>query len=528
MTVNYDRGACGAVDRPCLPESASLAAQGIRHDGHIQDSASLSPSYDNHGTSESILSDDRSIFNAIRVSSSREDIRFGGSAYNNNPVLEQGLAANMAMFIPTGHSHGGSSFADFPYDRIQAQGSRTLWWRSQMRSDQCLQSSHPPGPTSFNDDPALDSARPIHCKAVSLGDRGLPEPKWPGPLPSAVKSIQPRYPPPARAPTPPGFRLSNGVSTPWTSRHTPGEGSRIGSYGDAVRKFFGLSASSTSRPAELSVAGIGRAEDGTAVQGRFPYRTSGHGMNLARQLDDHPFHQRNLAVAQCEMVAADSEPETDASSSKNARAHLATRTPQAASSGRPCLSSGAALPSAPAPAVTGVSRKLIKATALFSPPRNPARQSGPSRVAPSVSPAESPVEGNNIGRGYLPPNPSQLQLPPLTATVDGTAAEEDFGTETFSSRDLMSWLTARIYLCCCLGNYSTHKSHGNFEEPLNITSSLETYATARSEFSAIGPLFPTRLGSENQHPRWYGFQCLVSSVSGLVSPARRIVDPVPV
>lgn len=281
MTVNHDSdsGTGGQQSR----QSRS------RQQDNTCDSSSLSPSQDNPGSSETI-------FNAIRVSTPNWSARRSGTAYDMGPVIEEGLAADIAMFIPADSSHDDQS-------RRGNKNADTAWCQSHMHSEQV---SH-----------RLADTQHAHRRAISLDttDRNLPSPNWPRKLGSAVTTVQPPYPPPQRQPTPPGLPSFNTPEAVYCSaqflvgqngragpQHSiPGNGQRAASYGDTLRRFFGLSLSTETRAGIIpSAIGIGRAEDGTMVQGRFPYRQSGHGINLTRQLHDHPFHQDHLPAARHE------------------------------------------------------------------------------------------------------------------------------------------------------------------------------------------------------------------------------------
>ncbi|GAD97080.1 predicted protein [Paecilomyces variotii No. 5] len=127
---------------------------------------------------------------------------------------------------------------------------------------------------------------------------------------------QPIYPPPTRSPTPPGlpsfgtqealFCASRfaiqppipGPSGAGDGRRNSYDSSLSGSYSEAFRRLFGFSPPLEPCPPRLPLHAIARAEDGTAVRGRFPIRQSGHGMDISRPLDSHPFHRMTLPVAQ--------------------------------------------------------------------------------------------------------------------------------------------------------------------------------------------------------------------------------------
>ncbi|RAL17520.1 uncharacterized protein BO97DRAFT_8192 [Aspergillus homomorphus CBS 101889] len=134
--------------------------------------------------------------------------------------------------------------------------------------------------------------------------------------------IYPAYPPPVRSPTPPGLPTfgtpeavnyssrfhvrsatvnnQNQQATASSSSRFYGggasESTRTASYGDRIRRILSFS-SSIPPQAPRQVPTVARAEDGTAVQGRFPYRQSGHGVGVVRRMEDHTFPQRALSPA---------------------------------------------------------------------------------------------------------------------------------------------------------------------------------------------------------------------------------------
>lgn len=163
-----------------------------------------------------------------------------------------------------------------------------------------------------------------HGRVISFSeaDSGTKRPRWVLNFISPVQPFLPKYPPPERSPTPPGLptfgtpeainyatqfdvqsSLPNGPTTTGTASSRRG----TESYSHMLRRVFGLSSSSsssssntphpTSQTDRRHGCVVARAEDGTAVLGRFPYRASGHGTNLNRNLEDHPFHQGQSGIA---------------------------------------------------------------------------------------------------------------------------------------------------------------------------------------------------------------------------------------
>lgn len=456
-----------------------LDAQGGHRESHVRSSASMSP-YDIHESSESMFSDERSIFNAM-VSTSVEEARSGESA-PGNPIVDQGLAANMAMFIPAGCQD--SSATECSCGRVHGHTSQAKWWRTHMLSDQ-YSHSRQPGIGAVNE--AADKAsRTQHRKAISVGttEKDLQRVKWPENLGSAVKRVSPRYPAPVRPPTPPGlpsfgspeavycsaqFRVQNGLDANLNpdGRGIPADTHRVGSYGDAIRRFFGLTPTPPPRLSPVPVSGIGRAEDGTVVQGRFPYRQSAHGMNLARQLHDHPFHRGNLPLAHATADGGD-EADTEARCMKDSSSRPRRQAPTPAprpfrGQFQPAPSS---LPCAPEPAVTTRPRKPSKTAvaALLNLPRHL------SRVMPSAEVMEVPVRDME--------DQSSSQVQHQSPVTDDSGDNQDSSTIAPVSLDPLSWFAAQMYLCCCMGTLDNHENHDE-----SLVGSNDTYATARSQLS---------------------------------------------
>ncbi|PYH45305.1 uncharacterized protein BP01DRAFT_382747 [Aspergillus saccharolyticus JOP 1030-1] len=345
----------------------------------------------------------------------------------------------------------------------------------------------------------------------------------------SANPVYPSYPPPVRSPTPPGLptfgtpeavnyssrfhvqsaTISNGQNQQHTaasssrSYHSGGGGAsertRTASYGDKIRKIFRFS-STPPQPQRL-VPAVARAEDGTAVQGRFPYRQSGHGVGVVRRMEDHPFHQRALSPPREEstsnhsnLVQQDRKPKREYSSTNVARnapwrptparigpgarashhsayGHFSSvsrlQTPDSHSPHRPCSANTAYTTSRIDSFHTCVSQ-------LFSNPTNPQQhrmstvddqeseitqqESAACSLIPTESPAAS-AEADHCALAYNTPPDSWLQCPPLVSSC----------------------------LSCCWGVRHDPDSgvHSN-------TSSHETYETARSHTSNDASAAPIR------------------------------------
>jgi hypothetical protein len=501
------------------------ASQSLRQGYRHRNSDSLAPSYDVLDSSGSLQSDDRSIYNAIRVNTPSEShSRFYASQTHENPVHEQGLAVNMAMFVPTGSQDDHSPSRDPSKRESPARIAKRLGHRSKMFSEQHAQASRRFNPSmnrSTTTKPT--SSYWSHRKAVSLGandNNGSHRPRWPANMGAAVTPVQPRYPPPERSPTPPGLpsfgtpeamcysaQFTAQGNNPRLGRYTAYGDERTSWYSDSLRRFFGFSPS-TPRTSALSVVGIGRAEDGTLVQGRFPYRQSGHGMNVARPLNGHPFHERFLPVAGDAAIYPGCEADSETAFVKDPpRGPSRLVQPLVSSSRRQRLSAGGALPSNPPP-VTIRRPGQPRPSALLNLPHSLYDLDGSPRRATSSVPIESSALGTRAIENHQPSSPSHLQSV-LTMAVRG-GRDDESNTCISVCSNALSWVKTQTCLSCCLGGSNNEQP----DEPLDVVSSRDTYATARSEVSPL----TSQSGSEPpEGDKRSGFQRLQSWVSSLYS-----------
>ncbi|KAB8254198.1 hypothetical protein BDV32DRAFT_157148 [Aspergillus pseudonomiae] len=163
----------------------------------------------------------------------------------------------------------------------------------------------------------FDQRRHRKTASVNDADAKVKASRWLGSIASPASPVLPTYPPPVRMPTPPGLpsfgseeavrcsaRLpvhsapSNGQSQQRGRCSNAADGNRVESYGESLRRFFGISSLSAFRSTGRECTVV-RAVDSTVVQGRFPHRHSAHGVGANGRLHDHPFHRRNLSMAQC-------------------------------------------------------------------------------------------------------------------------------------------------------------------------------------------------------------------------------------
>ncbi|KAJ5304981.1 uncharacterized protein N7443_004641 [Penicillium atrosanguineum] len=458
-------------------------SENLKRHNYTCDSSLQSPSTDIPSSSES-----GAIFNAIRVTTPEGSTRLPRSAYNMGPIMEEGLAANIAMFIPTALD-GHQSSERLPHnERRQVD---TIWWRKQMLSDQSPHQTPHLGAGPFTETIlATGTTRNLHQKALSLdtaeGKQHVP--RWPANLGAAVSTVWPQYPPPERQPTPPGLPSFNTPEAVYCSAHflvgdngrrhscgTQGNGQQTHSYGDALLRFFGLSPSTEIAPGGLSMTGIGRADDGTIVQGRFPYRQSGHGINLNRQLNDHPFHQGNLPIAENEAEELRHEGGIDGTCTKDpgtrSRRRIGIYTPL--SIGRLSPFSGDTSDSAMLPRP----RNQGRAIALLGLRRSSTIQNGataaPLAVASSVQGVG--VIGDQIALVSSPSPLHSTRTPDIPEDlVDGETPEE--GHKLYY--DLLSCIPTRLSLCC--SDRCIRKRRSSMET-LDVVTTGETYLTARDD-----------------------------------------------
>lgn len=273
----------------------------------------MSSSEDSFFDSRIAWSDDKDIITASVVRAPNRDSEQRESGYRMDYSIEEGMAAHIAMFIPSDRSESSSdSMPNRFHGRKRRHTADAVLYRTLALSDQA---ESRPSRTFLTPQGLImqtSHGLQIRRRAVSLDNIRKPRPlTWPGKPGPAIVPHQPPYPPPHRMPTPPGlpsFDTPEAMYCASQFLHEPrggradaqhsGDNVRpgFGFYVNAIRGFFGWStpvdASATSPPEPY--AGIGRAHDGTIVHGRFPYRQSGHNMNMTRNIHDHPFAQNTL------------------------------------------------------------------------------------------------------------------------------------------------------------------------------------------------------------------------------------------
>lgn len=473
-----------ALGYQCQATNPDSMARGLSQGNPNREYAARSIHSD-QGSSRSTVSG-ASIYNAARASS---DTEVGDQSFKSgnrpNERLDSDLAANMAMFVSLkstltpSHEPWPAHCAD-----DTAGNPKSLWRRMQLLSNHC-----------FSDDnitTASRAARPNNSvsnsdgsdqlrrrRTLSLNDVGdsTRERKWPGNQMSPVSPVLPRYPPPVRSPTPPGFpsfgtqeaicysaqflgRPASNQSAQQQSRNSlngrvPG---RTGSYGETLRRFFGLSPSPAPQPNKPPTFNIGRAADGTAVQGRFPYRQSGHGMNVARRLEDHPFHRRTLLPAHYETANTDGSPSSHRGPSCPAKdEHIAaansSRSPDSRTNHLPDSQSHmppGLLPSMPKQAVTARPRP-VSPTSIFSLPRRLSQTIGASQSHPAQHGALARGDGSTSPDPHTTDGPSDSALTQSQPRIPETMQPRRLSIERLEEDEeehRSFWETIRSCFCC--------------------------------------------------------------------------------
>ncbi|OJJ40594.1 hypothetical protein ASPWEDRAFT_221510 [Aspergillus wentii DTO 134E9] len=507
--------------------------------------AESSPPLEHHSQStQSYPSDESSIYNAVRASSAADDVP--RKLCSNNQItqdgLDSGMAANMAMFIPITSESMTHAVDDIEY--TAERKAKAPWWHAHMLSD-----NHSPstidrqytGLSLPNDlESKIDSFDgPQHRKTLSLNDAddNTRRPNWPGSLVSPVNPFLPQYPPPERSPTPPGLpsfgsreaicysaqflvhsstrgdqtqQASQSLTVARPRGRNLASSFRVASYGETLRRVFGFTPSTTPQPRRRPPP-VARAEDGTAVQGRFPYRQSGHGMNVARQLDHHPFHRRLLPIAQSDSFTADSAiTQNGHFNEHNAKDRYSTQVEPSRSRtqtvSEPHLrNSPGRLPSRFTPAVTSRSQALASAAAVVV-----ALPSAPSH---GIQP-EQPTNGdgaNTQGVGMAGDNPRNANT------------EEPHDGQPPKRPWMNCWRTVNSYFCC-------FGERDEYEVAMDRNLSNDSYTTARSWIVDNGAQEACRVSSnaaspgQDQEPRqqrsnpWKSLRRFISQNNLVVDP----------
>lgn len=376
---------------------------------------------------------------------------------------------------------------------------RLRWGRWQTLSDNWLPSkaNDPLGDILDDVKPKVDGMRQWRDgrgrdRVVSLSEAdssNAEEPRWALNLKSPVKPFRPKYPPPHRSPTPPGIpsfgtpeaidytsqfdvcsSLPNG-QIPYHDQSSAGrESGRCAteSYPQMLRRLFGISSSSSAVPTTTQADRrhgciVARAEDGTAVQGRFPYRASGHGTNLTRHLQSHSFHHETSVTPSIDdrpcsgsgRLRSVDQQQTEPNEHPRRRAR--NPFPHANRFSRSQFSS--VLPSVPEPLASTFSPRPLSASPMLASPGTNSyyscvSQQQPNLTVPAYDGGISILCADRINGAYTGVSPPMQSPAPATIieTTQSSESTEPRGTQAVAhwSRHLRAGYTILTeYFPCC-------------------------------------------------------------------------------
>lgn len=460
-------------------------------------------------SSESALSEHESIYDAARTGSSAAE---GSSSQQNRGLHGSDIGGNVAMFLPDSPDIPG-----YESSAEQRKG-RVRWRRSQSLPRNWMSSSKANDPLAdlFKDAKSKMSDLRLwgRRRALSLGDaENGPRGKWAATLISPVRPLLPKYPPPIRSPTPPGvpsfgspeainyttqFCVRSSLPNGRGQQHgPPPEQNRPAteSYAQTLRRFLGFSSPTVTPQANRRQGQtFARAEDGTAVQGRFPYRASGHGLNVGRHLEDHPFHRRAFPVPHPgsrnvdERVYTRGEPSrAHPDSTKDEATTRAGRTDphsnRMARSYFPRMISS--LSSVPEPTVSTFPHRPVSELPSPSPASNSQYYSCMSQPQQGVTLPTMPTydgEIDHLGNGRIDYNGYYMTPPSLLQSMPAVQTPES-GIPQWTPRDRDLWMGYEMfspYVFCCCTNEDDEDDDDDTASGYNSRASGETYATALS------------------------------------------------
>lgn len=205
---------------------------------------------------------------------------------------------------------------------------------------------------------------------------------------------------------------------------------------------------------------------------------------MARQIQDHPFHQNALPVAECESGLDRDESDLEATNTKDTgappRSRRRVRILTPPSIRRLWPSPDGHATSAPGNTASVRSRKPTRPVSLLGLPQTSLRLHIPSRAPPSTGEVESSVQGVGLMGERSSSTPAQLQ-----SVLSQNRSEERVNpsaTGQHAVSDAVFGLPGQLYAHCCLGNHCVHESREDLEE-LDVVESRETFATAREHQS---------------------------------------------
>ncbi|RDW60517.1 uncharacterized protein DSM5745_10975 [Aspergillus mulundensis] len=251
-----------------------------------------------------------SIYNALRATSDDDSVTTPGNHSDNRPLerVDTRMAANVATFHSIsreqGRAYGGSApdppicdpdeisrppRAHLVADKLRTAGEELKGW------------SMPDHLSEFHETSGSSPAKDPSVDVDKSADAASSSPKWPANIQSPVSPTLPEFPPPTRAPTPPGLPTF-GTEEARTYDFRIGADHPVPSRSESLLRRLFQRTPATNAPSTADRQGRTRvyAEDGTAVLGSFPQRQSGHGTSILKGPNDHPFHQGNLPLAQCD------------------------------------------------------------------------------------------------------------------------------------------------------------------------------------------------------------------------------------
>ncbi|KAL4798650.1 hypothetical protein BDV19DRAFT_10652 [Aspergillus venezuelensis] len=278
-----------------LPEPAfgNDGAQGLRSVSSVLESSNQS-----------------SIYNALRATSSRDDDTESGQQTSNSALerVDDRMAHNVAPFLSVSRSlpraHGGSAPHNPRLDiETIDRPPRAHIIADRLRlapTGEVTGSSLPDHLEDFHGEDELSTTAGSSLK-INLANPSSLQPSWPETLESPVSPTLPEFPAPVRSPTPPGIP-SFGSEAARSYDFRIGAQHPVPNRNESLlrRLFRGTSPSPSVSQGSPPRRNRVFAEDGTAVSGNFPQRQSGHGQSVMKGASDHPFHQDNLALAQCD------------------------------------------------------------------------------------------------------------------------------------------------------------------------------------------------------------------------------------
>ncbi|RAH71504.1 uncharacterized protein BO66DRAFT_448172 [Aspergillus aculeatinus CBS 121060] len=289
---------------------------------------------------DSIPSEESYIFDAIRAYSSSDEVSHRqGSARQIHRDLDSRLVAHTTTFPPpptaqdTGRSRQPQQQQPQPCRQpryLREKETSSPGWHPYTANNSRILSVNEgraivAAPQDESLKPNLFDVLHLRKPTTSLNDtdEASKSSNWPE-QDCPANPVYPAFPPPIRSPTPPGlptfgtpeavnyssqFQVRSATvgdsqnpqaASGSSSRFYDGGGAsgrtRTASYGDKIRRIFSFTSSTPPQPQQQAPP-VARAEDGTAVQGRFPYRQSGHGVGVVRRMEDHTFYQRALSPA---------------------------------------------------------------------------------------------------------------------------------------------------------------------------------------------------------------------------------------